>query len=83
MALGNYEVEPLFAEPIFRADLSHAISDEQRAFIKNLAMVRNQTNLISDNLYIFEEPEMASISTPTRGRFSGSRRISTSPSPGP
>lgn len=61
MALAKYEIEPLFAEPYFRADLGYAISDEQRAFIKQFKMVRNQTNLISENLYIFEEPELASI----------------------
>ena len=61
MAIDNYEVEPLFAEPYFRADIGHAIDDEQIAFIKNLKMVINRTNLISENLYIFEEPELQSI----------------------
>ena len=57
----NYEVQPLFAEPFFRGDLGHAISEEQIEFIKNLDMVQNQRNLISENLYIFEEPELKSI----------------------
>ena len=61
MALGQYDVQALFAEPYFRADLSSAISPEQVRFIKDLAMIRNQTNLISENLYIFDEPELASI----------------------
>ena len=61
MAIQNYDVQPLFAEPYFRADLGHAISPEQIAFIQNLKMVKNQSNLISENLYIFEEPELASI----------------------
>ncbi len=61
MAKIQYEIQPLFAEPFFRADIGHAISDEQIAFIKNLKMVQNRTNLISENLYIFEEPELASI----------------------
>ena len=61
MAINNYEVEPLFAEPYFRADIGHAISEEQIEFIKNLKMVVNRTNLISENLYIFEEPELESI----------------------
>ena len=61
MAITNYEVEPLFAEPYFRADIGDAISDEQIEFIKNLKMVVNRTNLISENLYIFEEPELESI----------------------
>jgi len=61
VAIEDFEVKPLVAEPFFRADVSHAISDDQIAFLKNLKMVRNQTNLISENLYIFEEPELASI----------------------
>ena len=57
----KYEVSPLFAEPIFRADIGHAISDAQIDYLKNLPMIQNRTNFISDNLYIFNEPEMASI----------------------
>ena len=59
MDMGTYKVEPLFAEPIFRAGIGHAITDEQVSFIKSLKMVPNQTNLISENLYIFDEPEAA------------------------
>ncbi len=59
----QYEVEPLFAEPIFRADLSHAITPAQVIYIKNLAMAQNQTNLISEDRYIFEREELASIKT--------------------
>ena len=61
MALVDYEVQPLFAEPIFRADISGAISDEQVQFIKNLEMIDNKQNKISENKYIFEEPELLSI----------------------
>ena len=61
MSIKNYAVTPLFAEPYFRADVSHAISAEQVAFIKNLSMVPNQSNLISENLYIFDEPELKSV----------------------
>lgn len=61
MAISDYEIQPLFAEPYFRADLGHAISDEQVKFIKSLKMVKNRDNLISENLYIFEEPELQSI----------------------
>ena len=61
MAIDNYEVQALFAEPIFRADIGHAISAEQVEFIKNQKMLTNQVNLISENLYLFEEPEMLSI----------------------
>ena len=61
MSQPNFAIEPLFAEPYLRANIGHAISDEQRRYIMDLKMVRNQTNLISENLYIFEEPELASI----------------------
>ncbi|MBT8087593.1 MAG: 2OG-Fe(II) oxygenase family protein [Gammaproteobacteria bacterium] len=61
MSSSDYEIQALFAEAIFRADIGHAISDEQVEFIHNQKMVTNQVNLISENLYLFEEPEMASI----------------------
>ncbi len=61
MAIENYELQPLFAEPIFRADIGHAISNEQIEYIQGLKMVQNRGNLISENLYIFEEPELKSI----------------------
>lgn len=61
MAIENYEIQPLFAEPYFKADLEHAISEEQVNFIKGLQMVKNRDNLISENLYIFEESELESI----------------------
>jgi len=61
MAAGSHEVVALFAEPVFRMDVSHAISPEQVEFIKKLKMVQNQVNLISENLYIFEEPKLKSI----------------------
>lgn len=61
MAIKNVDIQPLFAVPYFRANLAHAISDEQVTFIKNLKMIPNKQNLISENLYIFEEPELLSI----------------------
>jgi len=61
MAIENYEIQPLFAEPYFKADIGYSISDEQIAYIKGLQMVKNRDNLISENLYIFEEPELQSI----------------------
>lgn len=61
MAIANYDVQPLFAEPYFRTNIGHAISEEQVRFIKNLKMTQNKVNLISENLYIFEEPELKSI----------------------
>lgn len=57
-----YEVQPLFAIPYFRMNLAKAITPEQVQFIKNLKMVPNQTNLISENLAIFDEPELKSLS---------------------
>lgn len=61
MASAQYELQPLFAEPIFRVNIGDAITDEQVDFIKNLEMVENRQNLISENLYIFEEPELLGI----------------------
>jgi len=61
MKIENFDVQPLFAEPVFRADIGHAISQEQIDFIKNQKMVSNKVNLISENLYLFEAPEMKSI----------------------
>lgn len=57
----KYEVQPLFAEPIFRLDISEFISTEQIEYVKSLKMVRNQVNLISENLYLFNEPIMSSV----------------------
>ncbi len=61
MAIEEYEVQPLFAEPFFRTNIGHAISAEQVEFLKNLKMLQNKSNLISENLYIFEEPELKSV----------------------
>jgi len=61
MPLENYDVQPLFATPFFRASLSHAITEDQIKFVKSLKMILNRDNMISENLYIFEEPEMKSI----------------------
>ena len=61
MAITEYDVQPLFAEPFFRTNISDAISDEQIDYLKNLKMRKNKSNLISDNLYILEEPELKSI----------------------
>lgn len=61
-AIVSHEVKPLFVEPYFRASIAGAITPEQIAWVKNLKMVPNTENLISENLYIFEEPVMKSIS---------------------
>ena len=61
MTVSDYDIQPLFATPYFRANIGHAISQEQIDYIQNLKMILNRDNLISENLYIFEEPELASI----------------------
>lgn len=61
MAKVEFKVEPLFAEPLFKTNIAEAISDEQVRLLKGLKMVANQTNLISEDLYIFNKPELASI----------------------
>ena len=61
MAIEKYDLQPLFAEPIYRGDISSAISEEQIEFIKNQKMMSNKDNLISENLYLFEEPRLASL----------------------
>jgi uncharacterized protein (TIGR02466 family) len=61
MPIVSHEVYPLFIEPYFRANIAPTITPEQIAFIKNLKMVNNMENLISENLYIFQEPELKSI----------------------
>jgi uncharacterized protein (TIGR02466 family) len=62
MALTEYDIQPLFATPYFRAQVGHAISQKQIEFIKNLKMVQSRANLISEDLYIFNLPELKSIS---------------------
>jgi len=61
MTIENYDIQPLFATPYLRADVGHAISEDQVEFIKNLKMIKNRDNYISENLYIFDEPELKSI----------------------
>jgi uncharacterized protein (TIGR02466 family) len=61
MTVVSHEVHALFAEPYFRANIAGSISPQQIAFIQALKMVNNMENLISENLYIFEEPELKSV----------------------
>ena len=56
-----YDVKPLFAEPYFKMNIADAISREQEAFIKGQKMIQNQTNQISEELYLFERPELKSV----------------------
>jgi uncharacterized protein (TIGR02466 family) len=66
MPIGHHEARPLFVEPYLRVDLGQAITGDQIEFVKSLKMVQNQVNLISENLYIFEEPELKSIKDAVR-----------------
>jgi uncharacterized protein (TIGR02466 family) len=61
MTVVSHEAHPLFAEPYFRANIAGTIAPRQIEFIKGLKMVNNMENSISENLYIFEEPELRSI----------------------
>lgn len=56
------DVQPLFATPYARVNLSHVITPEHVAYIKNLKMVQNQQNMISEDLYIFKHPQLSAIS---------------------
>ena len=58
----KYDIQPLFATPYLRANISDAISAEQIEHIKNLKMIKNRDNLISEDLYIFDHPELKSVS---------------------
>lgn len=61
MPVVSHDVHTLFAEPYFRANIAGSISPQQIEFIKNLKMTSNPENMISENLYIFEEPELKSV----------------------
>ncbi|MFP6807000.1 MAG: putative 2OG-Fe(II) oxygenase [Pseudomonadales bacterium] len=61
MAITEYDIQPLFATPYFRANIAHAISDEQIAYVQDLKMIKNRDNYISENLYIFEDPKLLSF----------------------
>jgi uncharacterized protein (TIGR02466 family) len=61
MPVVSHEVYPMFVEPYFRANIAGSITPQQIAFIKNLKMVNNPENMISENLYLFEEPELKSV----------------------
>lgn len=56
------DVQALFAVPYARVNLSHIITPDHVAYIKNLKMVQNQQNLISEDLYIFRHPQLSAIS---------------------
>jgi uncharacterized protein (TIGR02466 family) len=55
------EVQPLFAEPYFRANIASAIGPDEIAFVQQLKMIDNIENSISESMQIFEEPELKRI----------------------
>jgi uncharacterized protein (TIGR02466 family) len=57
----EFTVKPLFAEPYFVTNIADAISDKQIAFIQSVKMQQNQMNHISDELYLFNRPELKSV----------------------
>lgn len=57
----DYTVKPLFAEPYFVTNIGDAISDKQVQFIKSVKMIENQMNHISEDLYLFDRPELRSV----------------------
>ena len=61
MAITEFDIQPLFATPFMRADVSHAISPKQIKYIQELEMVVNRTNYISEDLYIFNHKELSSV----------------------
>ena len=61
MTIESVDLQTLFATPLLRADIGFAITPEQIEYIKNLKMIKNQQNLISEDLYIFNRPELKGI----------------------
>ncbi len=57
----DYTVKPLFAEPYFVTNIADAISPAQVKKLKAEKMITNQVNQISEELYLFDRPEFASI----------------------
>ena len=57
----EFTVKPLFAEPYFVMNIKDAISPKQVKFIQSLKMNANQVNHISEELRLFDRPELRSI----------------------
>lgn len=56
-----YTVKPLFAEPYFVMNIKDAITPKQVKFIQALPMNSNQMNHITDELSLFDRPELKSV----------------------
>lgn len=63
----KFDVQPLFIEPVLRVDVSEALTPDVVKTIKNLKMRQNRTNLISEDHYIFDKPELAGLKTAIHG----------------
>lgn len=61
MSNRDFTVKPLFAEPYFVTNIADAISADQIKFIQSIKMIENQMNYISEELYLFDRPELKSI----------------------
>ena len=57
----EFTVKPLFAEPYFVMNIKDAISPKQVKFIQSLKMNANQINHISEELQLFDRPELKSV----------------------
>ncbi|WP_271078208.1 TIGR02466 family protein [Aurantiacibacter sp. MUD61] len=57
----DFTVKPLFAEPYFVTNIKDAITPKQVEYLKGITMIENQVNHISEELYLFDRPEMKSI----------------------
>lgn len=74
MSVQSMEVQTLFATPLARVDISNALDDAQVEYIRNLKMVQNQQNLISEDLYIFKQPQLRKLATAVQGALSAYAR---------
>jgi uncharacterized protein (TIGR02466 family) len=61
MPVDSYNVQALFVEPYFRANIASAITPAQIEFVQSLPMINNIDNQISETMQLFEEPQMKSI----------------------
>ena len=62
MTQAKLDVQALFATPLARIDLRDAITQAQVEYVQSLKMVQNQQNLISEDLYIFNHPQLSGFS---------------------
>jgi len=70
MSVQSMEVQTLFATPLARVDISSALDDAQVEYIQSLKMVKNQQNMISEDLYIFKHPQLKRLATAVQSALS-------------